>query len=173
MQYFVKNNKVHKYPVPDSCTVQYTGETLYDNPPSWSEKCNHCFNLPKQPMRLLIILCLVSLLSAEQEIRGVVLQGEEKYGPMVDSAIVVIKWGVWSDSTYSDSKGSYSIKSPTIGIHYIRAYKWIKGEKWESDWIKVQLPRDDWKWVPIRLLKEIRENSFELKRRNMMVLKNK
>lgn len=48
MKYFVKNSKVHKYPVPNSCTVKYTGETLYDNPPQGYEKCDNCFReLPR------------------------------------------------------------------------------------------------------------------------------
>jgi len=48
MKYFVKNLKVHKYPVPATCKVTYTGEKLYDSPPAGYEKCDHCFpELPR------------------------------------------------------------------------------------------------------------------------------
>jgi hypothetical protein len=48
MKYFVKNNKVHKYPVPPTCTVKYTNEPLHDTPPAGHEKCDNCFtNLPR------------------------------------------------------------------------------------------------------------------------------
>jgi hypothetical protein len=48
MAYFVKNSKIHKYPVPSSCTVKYDGEKKYDTPPAGYEKCDHCFtNLPR------------------------------------------------------------------------------------------------------------------------------
>ncbi|MCC6127484.1 MAG: hypothetical protein IT426_21205 [Pirellulales bacterium] len=48
MKYFVKNDKVHKYPVPSSCNVKHTGEKLHDSPPAGYEKCDHCFtNLPR------------------------------------------------------------------------------------------------------------------------------
>jgi len=45
MLYFVKDLKVHKYPVPPNCLVQYTGEKLHDFPPAGYEKCDHCFGL--------------------------------------------------------------------------------------------------------------------------------
>ncbi len=48
MKYFVKNSKVHKYPVPATCNVQYSGETLHDSPPAGYEKCDNCFTeLPR------------------------------------------------------------------------------------------------------------------------------
>jgi len=48
VKYFVKNLKVHKYPVPDSCNVDYTNETLHDDPPIGYEKCDNCFlELPR------------------------------------------------------------------------------------------------------------------------------
>lgn len=47
MKYFVKNNKVHKYPVPPKCKVKYTNEKLHDSPPAGYEKCDDCFNLPR------------------------------------------------------------------------------------------------------------------------------
>jgi len=48
VQYFVKNLKVHKYPVPDDCKVTYTGETLHYSPPEGYEKCDDCFpELPR------------------------------------------------------------------------------------------------------------------------------
>ena len=49
-KYFIKNNKIHKYPVPDNCKVEYTGETLYDDlddVPKGYEKCDDCFKLPR------------------------------------------------------------------------------------------------------------------------------
>ena len=47
MKYFVKNLKVHKYPVPNNCKVEYTGEKLHDEPPAGYEKCDDCFKLPR------------------------------------------------------------------------------------------------------------------------------
>lgn len=48
VKYFVKNLKVHKYPVPDSCNVIYTNEPLHDSPPTSYEKCDNCFlELPR------------------------------------------------------------------------------------------------------------------------------
>ena len=47
MKYFVKNLKVHKYPVPSTCKVKYTGEKLHDSPPAGCEKCDDCFRLPR------------------------------------------------------------------------------------------------------------------------------
>ena len=48
MKYFVKNLKVHKHPVPSTCTVKYDGEKLLDSPPSGTEKCDNCFtDLPR------------------------------------------------------------------------------------------------------------------------------
>ena len=48
MKYFVKNLKIHKYPVPSSCNVKYTNETLHDTEPKGYEKCDSCYtNLPK------------------------------------------------------------------------------------------------------------------------------
>lgn len=45
VKYFVKNLKVHKYPVPRDCKVKYNGEKLYDQPPPGYEKCDDCFRL--------------------------------------------------------------------------------------------------------------------------------
>jgi len=47
MKYFVKNLKIHKYPVPSNCKVKHTGETLHSTPPTGYEKCDDCFNLPR------------------------------------------------------------------------------------------------------------------------------
>lgn len=48
VRYFVKNLKVHKYPVPSQCKVTYTNETLYDSPPAGYEKCDDCYpELPR------------------------------------------------------------------------------------------------------------------------------
>lgn len=43
MKYFVKNLKVHKYPVPNSCNVKYDNENLHDSKPHGYEECDHCF----------------------------------------------------------------------------------------------------------------------------------
>jgi len=48
VQYFVKNLKVHKYPVPSTCNVEYSGEKLHPTPPEGTEKCDNCFTeLPR------------------------------------------------------------------------------------------------------------------------------
>ena len=47
MKYFIKNLKVHKYPVPNKCKVKYTGEKLHDSIPAGYEKCDDCFSLPR------------------------------------------------------------------------------------------------------------------------------
>jgi len=47
MPYFVKNDKIHKYPVPDKCKVEYTGEKRTDSPTEGYEKCDDCFELPR------------------------------------------------------------------------------------------------------------------------------
>jgi hypothetical protein len=47
MQYFVKNDKVHKYPVPSNCKIVYSDEKLHADPPEGPEKCDDCFNLPR------------------------------------------------------------------------------------------------------------------------------
>lgn len=46
VQYFIKNTRVHKYPVPSNCHVKYEGETLHDTIPEGYDKCDHCFGLP-------------------------------------------------------------------------------------------------------------------------------
>ena len=46
MKYFVKNKKIHKYPIPKRCKVHYTGQKKHDTPPRGYEKCDHCFRLP-------------------------------------------------------------------------------------------------------------------------------
>ncbi|MBA7666682.1 hypothetical protein ES703_74763 [subsurface metagenome] len=48
-KYFLKDgDRVHKYPVPSSCTVRYDGEKLYDSPPEGHDKCDNCFtDLPR------------------------------------------------------------------------------------------------------------------------------
>lgn len=48
VKYFVKNLKIHKYPVPNRCKVKYTDEPLHDSPPASPEKCDDCFpELPR------------------------------------------------------------------------------------------------------------------------------
>ena len=44
--YFIKDMKVHKYPVPSKCEEEYNGEKLYGAIPEGSYvKCNKCFDL--------------------------------------------------------------------------------------------------------------------------------
>jgi hypothetical protein len=45
MQYFVKNLKIHKYPVPSSCKVEYDRQKCYDTETRGRgyEKCDDCF----------------------------------------------------------------------------------------------------------------------------------
>jgi hypothetical protein len=46
--YFVKDLKIHKYPVPNRCKVKHTNEIFYFKPPMEYEKCVNCFpNSPK------------------------------------------------------------------------------------------------------------------------------
>lgn len=47
MAYFVKNQKIHKKPVPNNCQVKYTDQKVHNTIPAGYEKCDHCFNLPK------------------------------------------------------------------------------------------------------------------------------
>lgn len=48
MKYFVKNLKIHKFPVPAGCKVVHTGEKLHDHPPASYEKCDDCYpELPR------------------------------------------------------------------------------------------------------------------------------
>jgi len=102
----------------------------------------------------ILILSLFILLYADQEVRGSVVKDGDRYPPPVDSATIVIKWGVWSDSTYSNKQGFYNIKSPATGVHNVQAYKWINNEFWISEWQQVRLKSDDWKWVSLCLKKK-------------------
>jgi len=44
--YFIKDMKVHKYPVPSKCDQEYNGEKLYGTIPEGSYvKCTKCFDL--------------------------------------------------------------------------------------------------------------------------------
>ena len=47
VEYFVKNLKIHMYPVPIRCTVRYTKEKRYKFSPKGYEKCDKCFRLYK------------------------------------------------------------------------------------------------------------------------------
>lgn len=42
MLYFVKDNKLHRFPVPIRCGVKHTGEPLRDTIPHDVEECPHC-----------------------------------------------------------------------------------------------------------------------------------
>lgn len=43
VKYFVKDEKVHKYPAPKTCKVKHAGEKLQDEPPVGYDKCSQCF----------------------------------------------------------------------------------------------------------------------------------
>lgn len=43
VKYFVKDEKVHKYPAPKTCKVKHAGEKLQDEPPAGYDKCSECF----------------------------------------------------------------------------------------------------------------------------------
>jgi len=51
VQYWLKGDRIHKYPVQSPCTAVRKGEKLYDSlsdVPSGNEKCDNCFlELPK------------------------------------------------------------------------------------------------------------------------------
>ena len=42
MQYFIKDDKLHRYPVTKRCNVNHTGETLRDSIPHGVEQCVYC-----------------------------------------------------------------------------------------------------------------------------------
>jgi hypothetical protein len=42
MLYFVKDNKIHRYPVPSRCGVKHDKETLRDTVPRSVEECLYC-----------------------------------------------------------------------------------------------------------------------------------
>lgn len=42
MLYFVKNNKLHRYPVPKRCETIYKNEQLRDTIPHNVEECLYC-----------------------------------------------------------------------------------------------------------------------------------
>ncbi len=44
-KYFVKHEKVHKYPVPSNCNAKRESEKLHTTIPAGTEKCDHCFEL--------------------------------------------------------------------------------------------------------------------------------
>lgn len=48
MRYFIKDFKVHKYPVPKSCKSNYLGEKLFRTSPLSFEECRNCF--PEHPI---------------------------------------------------------------------------------------------------------------------------
>ena len=43
MKYFIQDDLVHEYPVPNNCDAVYDNERLYDKPPRGCEKCAYCF----------------------------------------------------------------------------------------------------------------------------------
>jgi hypothetical protein len=47
MQFFVKDNKIHKYPQPSKCKVKYAREKLLNSMPAGYEKCEDCFGVPR------------------------------------------------------------------------------------------------------------------------------
>ncbi len=42
MHYFIKDNKLHRYPVPKRCGVQFQKEILRDTIPHKVEQCIYC-----------------------------------------------------------------------------------------------------------------------------------
>jgi hypothetical protein len=42
MHYFIKDNKLHRYPIPKRCGVQFQNEILRDTIPHNVEKCIYC-----------------------------------------------------------------------------------------------------------------------------------
>ena len=44
MNYFMKNGKLHKLPVPFECSVVREGERFYGSIPKDCELCPHCFS---------------------------------------------------------------------------------------------------------------------------------
>jgi len=42
MHYFIKDNKLHCYPIPKSCGVKFQNEILRDTIPLNVEQCNYC-----------------------------------------------------------------------------------------------------------------------------------
>jgi len=42
-EYFVKNSKIHRYPIPKNCNVRYEKDKRYKLPPQGYEKCYNCF----------------------------------------------------------------------------------------------------------------------------------
>jgi hypothetical protein len=48
VKYFLKDGKLHKYPLPKNCDVTYSDEELYDDPPKGmsDSACGKCFTFP-------------------------------------------------------------------------------------------------------------------------------
>ena len=42
MLYFIKENRIHKYPVPPRCAAKYEQEQLRDTIPHAAEECLYC-----------------------------------------------------------------------------------------------------------------------------------
>ena len=43
MKYFVKNKRIHEYPLPPTCNVGYDLQTVYEHPPMGYERCEDCY----------------------------------------------------------------------------------------------------------------------------------
>ena len=44
MQYFVKENQIHRYPEPRLCSVRHEHEILRDTVPHGVKKCEYCMH---------------------------------------------------------------------------------------------------------------------------------
>ena len=44
MLYFVKDNKIHRFPVPKRCGAKHGDESLRDTLPHGAEECVYCLN---------------------------------------------------------------------------------------------------------------------------------
>ena len=111
-QYFVKNKKVHKYPVPNSCHVKYENQKLYDSDTEAmkhaDEKCDKCefdskvipFPLPDDEKGKAIATTITDEEGKYQfNLRSlkpgrytftVVYEGNEKYKPVEASTVITI-----------------------------------------------------------------------------------
>ena len=45
MLYFIKDNKLHRYPTPSRCSAKYENEQLRDTIPHTAEECAYCLRL--------------------------------------------------------------------------------------------------------------------------------
>lgn len=105
--------------------------------------------------RIVIFSSLVlffTLIWGEQLVWGHVFKKiAERQQSRADSAIIELRFGTWSVMARSDNVGQYSLQSPFIGEHFIRAWKWYGDQKWESGWHRVTFKLDSEKYVNLFL----------------------